>query len=57
MRKNMFQTIEIVIWMIMGVVILAYTQDMLMSIIYIFIISAAYSLFNKLLKKDKKINQ
>ena len=51
MRKNVFRVIEIIISMIIGAIIVTYTQDIFISIVYIISIGIAYSLLSRFLKK------
>ena len=56
MNKNIFRIIEIAISMLIGVLIVSYTQDILISIIFIIPIAIAYSIFSKFLKNKTKAN-
>lgn len=53
MSKNVFRVIETIISMIVGVILVTYTQDIFMSIVYIILIGIPYSLLSKFLKKRK----
>ena len=56
MNEKIFKMIESIVAMLVGVLIVSYTQDILISIVYIIPIGIAYSLLSKFLKGRKKVN-
>lgn len=54
MSKKGFKAIESIVSMIVGVIIVTYTQDILLSIVFVIPIGIAYSLFLRFLKKTNK---
>lgn len=54
MKNNKFQVMEIIISLVIGFIIVTYTQDIFISIIYIIPIGIAYLLLSKFFKSKKE---